>query len=296
MQSSSSYTGQIVNGYRVGPLLGVGGMGEVYQGFRVDDDSPVAIKFLRREYADDITFQQRFVREIRITQALKHDHIIPIFDHGLFNGNQLFYTMRLVTGMTLATRMKRRKLSPLGYLEILEQVTDALGYGHTLNVVHRDLKTDNIFMEKQADGHLQVFVGDFGLSKREGTDVNLTEAGAAIGTPYYMSPESIMGEKSTPLSDIYSLTILSYEVLVGRLPFNDPQAHAVAIAHVTRPIPDPKSISPDFPAPLEKWLNKGTAKNPEERFQTMQEMLSGYEDALVEMSEEECAQTYAVDA
>ena len=153
----SSYTGQIVNGYRVGPLLGVGGMGEVYQGFRVDDDSPVAIKFLRREYADDITFQQRFVREIRITQALKHDHIIPIYDHGLFNGSQLYYTMRLVTGMTLATRMKRRKLSPLGYLEILEQVTDALGYGHTQNVVHRDLKTDNIFMERQADGHLLVF-------------------------------------------------------------------------------------------------------------------------------------------
>lgn len=292
----SSYTGQIVNGYRVGPLLGVGGMGEVYQGFRVDDDSPVAIKFLRREYADDITFQQRFVREIRITQALQHDHIIPIYDHGLFNGNQLYYTMRLVSGMTLATRMKRRKLSPLGYLEILEQVTDALGYGHTQNVVHRDLKTDNIFMEKQADGHLQVFVGDFGLSKREGTDVNLTEVGAAIGTPYYMSPESIMGEKSTPLSDIYSLTILSYEVLVGRLPFNDPQAHAVAIAHVTKPIPDPKSLNPDFPAPLEKWLSKGTAKNPPDRFQTMQEMLNGYEDALVEMSEAECEQTYAVDA
>jgi serine/threonine-protein kinase len=292
----ASYTGQNVNGYRIGPLLGVGGMGEVYQGFSQRDDSPVAVKFLRREFADDPTFQQRFVREIRITQALNHDHIIPIYDHGLFNGNQLYYVMRLVTGMTLGTRMKRRKLSPLGFLEILEQVTSALGYGHTQNVVHRDLKTDNIFLEKQSDGRLLVFVGDFGLSKREGQDVNLTEAGAAIGTPYYMAPEAIMGEKPTSLSDIYSLAILSYEVLVGRLPFNDPQAHAVAIAHVTRPIPQPSSVSPGFPEPLERWLSKGTAKNPPERYQTMEELLHGYEDALVEMSEDACAQVYAVDA
>ncbi len=292
----ASYTGQIVNGYRIGPLLGVGGMGEVYQGFRLSDETAVAVKFLRREFAEDITFQQRFVREIRITQALKHDHIIPIYDHGIYNGNQLYYTMRLVTGMTLATRMKRRKLSPLDYLEVLDQATDALGYGHTQNVVHRDLKTDNIFLEKQPDGHTYVFVGDFGLSKREGQDHTLTEAGAAIGTPYYMSPESIMGEKPTSVSDIYSFSILSYEVLVGRLPFNDPQAHAVAIAHVTRPIPHPTTISPAFPEPLTKWLLKGTAKVPAERFQTMEQMLHEYEDALVEMSEEACAQTYAVDA
>jgi serine/threonine-protein kinase len=296
MTIESSYTGQLVNGYRIGPLLGVGGMGEVYQGFNLQDDTPVALKFLRRDFADQPNFQQRFLREIRITQALKHENIIPIYDHGLFNNSQLYYVMRLVTGMTLGTRMKRRKLSPLGYLEILEQVTAALGYGHTQGVVHRDLKTDNIFLEKQSDGRLHVFVGDFGLSKREGVDKNLTEAGAAIGTPYYMSPESIMGEKPTLLADVYSLTILSYEVLVGRLPFNDPQAHAVAMAHVTRPIPKPSSFIPNFPEPLEEWFYKGTAKVASERFQSMGDLLHGYEDALVEMSEEDCAQVYAIDA
>jgi serine/threonine-protein kinase len=276
--------------------LGVGGMGEVYQGFNAHDDTPVAIKFLRREFANQPLFQQRFLREIRITQALKHDNIIPIYDHGLFNNDQLYYVMRLVTGMTLGTRIKRRKLSPLGYLEILEQVTAALGYGHTQGVVHRDLKTDNIFLEKQSDGQLHVFVGDFGLSKRDGIDQNLTEAGAAIGTPYYMSPESIMGEKPSLLTDVYSLTVLSYEVLVGRLPFNDPQAHAVAMAHVTRPIPKPSSFIPNFPEPLAQWLYKGTAKVTTDRYQSMADLLAGYEDALVEMSEEECALIYAIDA
>jgi serine/threonine-protein kinase len=197
----NSLTGQEINGYRIGPLLGVGGMGEVYQAFALSDNSPVAIKFLRSDVTDEPNFQARFIREIRIMEALSHPNIVPIIDHGLVNGVQLYYAMRLITGMALSTFAKRQPFTPANYWIVLEQMTAALAFGHSQNVVHRDLKPDNIFIERNPEGGWHVFVGDFGLGKREGQDHTLTEAGAAVGTPHYMSPEAIMGERPNRLSD-----------------------------------------------------------------------------------------------
>lgn len=291
----SSLTGQEINGYRIGPLLGVGGMGEVYQAFPPGEAAPVAIKFLRSDYAGEPNFQARFIREIRIMQALTHPNIVPIMDHGLVNGVQLYYTMRLITGMALTTLAKRQPFSPASYWSVLEQVTQALNFGHAQNVVHRDLKPDNVFVERRAAGGWQVFVGDFGLGKREGQDHTLTEAGAAVGTPHYMSPESIMGERPDARSDIYSLGCVTYEMLLGRLPFNDPHAHTVAIAHVTRPVPKPTSVNPAFPAALETVLLKSLEKAPGQRHATMAELAAHYQAALNTLSADEANAVYVVE-
>jgi serine/threonine-protein kinase len=229
-------------------------------------------------------------------EALHHENIVPIYDYGIVEGNQLYYTMRLITGAALSTLIKKRKFSPAVYWLILEQVGKALSYGHSQGVIHRDLKPDNIFIENiPGGGGIQVFVGDFGLGKREGVDRTLTEAGAAIGTPHYMSPEAIMGERPAVGADIYSLGVLSYEVLVGRLPFDDAHAHSVAIAHVTRPVPKPTSFNPAFPVGLERVLIKSMEKAPTARYPSIEAFLMAYEANLQDMSEEAQNTTYAVE-
>lgn len=290
----NSLTGQEINGYRIGPLLGVGGMGEVYQATNAAN-MKVAIKFLRSDVSTEPNFQARFIREIRIMQALNHPNIVPILDHGLVDNSRLYYAMRLITGMALSTLAKRQPFTPATYWIILEQMAAALAFGHSQNVVHRDLKPDNIFVEKKPDGGWQVFVGDFGLGKREGQDNTLTEAGAAVGTPHYMSPEAIMGERPGKVSDVYSLGCLSYEMLLGRLPFNDPHAHTVAIAHVTRPVPKPSTVHPNFPAGLEAVLLKSLEKNPSARQQSINEFATDYRSTLSAMSDPERNTAYGVE-
>lgn len=291
----NSLTGQEINGYRIGPLLGVGGMGEVYQAFTLTDNTPVAIKFLRSDFVTETAFQSRFIREIRIMEALQHPNIVPILGHGLVNGVQLYYAMRLITGMALSTLAKRQPFTPASYQIVLDQMAAALGFGHSQNVVHRDLKPDNIFVERKPEGGWHVFVGDFGLGKREGQDHTLTEAGAAVGTPHYMSPEAIMGERPDKRSDIYSLGCLSYEMLLGRLPFNDQHAHTVAIAHVTRPVPKPTSLNPKFPVALEKVLMRSLEKNPASRQASIEEFAADYRAAVASLTDEERKTSYAIE-
>lgn len=280
----NSLTGRDIGDYKIGPLLGVGGMGEVYQATNAEGQ-PVAIKFLRNDYITDAGAQARFVREIRIMEALDHDNIMPIFGHGIVNGDTLYYTMRLINGMALSTMMKRKKFTLRTAWEVLEQLFRALEYGHSQSVVHRDIKPDNIFIESQ-DG-IHVYLGDFGLGKRSGIDNTLTEADAAIGTPHYMSPEAIMGEKPDPRADIYSVCILSYEMLIGILPFNEPYAHSTAIAHVTKPVPRLTALNPQFPQAIENVLLRGLAKKREDRQQDMGELITGFLNAYDTISDED---------
>ena len=280
----NSLTGQIVGKYTVGPLLGVGGMGEVYQATDTDG-KPVAIKFLRSEFVADAGAPARFIREIRIMEALEHENIMPILGHGIINGNTLYYTMRLINGMTLATLMKRQPMTPRTAWEVLEQLFRALEYGHSQKVVHRDIKPDNVFIERR--DKLHVYLGDFGLGKRSGIDSTLTEADSAIGTPHYMSPEAIMGEKPDPRSDIYSTCVLAYELYLDVLPFDEEFAHSTAIAHVTKPVPKPTELNPNFPAAIERVLLKGLEKKAKNRQQSMGEVITEFLNAYDTLSEKE---------
>jgi len=288
---SSSRSGQIINGYQIGPLLGAGGMGEVYQASRPDRAQPLAIKFLRLDAIDqEAAAQGRFIREMRILQALDHPNIISILDQGIVDG-QLYYVMPQVRGMTLNTLQRRVAFSPLAFQPVFQQLASALAYAHEQNVVHRDLKPSNIFIERRGDSYA-AFLGDFGLGKREGQDHTLTEAGAVLGTPHYMAPEVILGEKAAVAADIYSLGVMVYEVLTGRLPFESQFAHSVAMAHVTQAPPPPSEFSADFPPPLEAFLLRCLEKSPENRYASVREMLQAYEDALSQLSPEQAQGQY----
>lgn len=280
-----SYTGKDIGGYKIGALIGVGGMGEVYQATDEETKALVAIKFLRNDYISDAEVQGRFIREIRIMESLHHNNIVPILKYGILDGGTLYYAMRLIQGMSLSTMMKRQRFSPLTYWEVLSQMADALAFGHSEGVVHRDVKPDNIFIERY-DDTLHVYLGDFGLGKRKGVDITLTEADAIIGTPHYMSPEAILGERHDKRSDIYSLAVVSYEALLGFVPFNEEHAHQTAIAHVTQPPPSPTSINPDFPLVLENVLLKGLEKSLDNRQSTVEEFAREYHEALMMMAKE----------
>jgi len=286
----NSLTGQDVGKYKIGPLLGVGGMGEVYQATGTDGQD-VAIKFLRTDYADDAGAPARFIREIRIMEALEHENIMPIKGHGIVNGTTLYYTMHLINGMSLSTLMKRKQLTPRTAWIILEQLFRALEYGHSQRVVHRDIKPDNVFIERR-DNKLHLFLGDFGLGKRTGIDNTLTEADSAIGTPHYMSPEAIMGEKPDPRSDIYSVCVLAYELYLDVLPFDEEFAHSTAIAHVTKPVPRPSDLNPDFPLAIEDVLLKGLEKKADSRHQDMGEVITSFLNAYDTLSEEQLDTVY----
>jgi serine/threonine protein kinase len=289
---AESLTGREVNGYRIGPLLGAGGMGEVYQALSIANNQIVAIKFLRRDIQVDARLQGRFAREVRIMQDLEHPHIMPIYDSGFFE-NMLYYTMHLVNGQTLATFLKRRKLSPLEFFPILEQLVSGLHYGHTMGLVHRDLKPDNVFIERNRETNKpHVYLGDFGLGKREGIDHTLTDADAVLGTPYYMAPETVLGEPLTIRTDLYALGIMLYEVLLGVMPYSEDQGHLTAMAHVTQPIPIPTDLHPEFPRALSDLLVQAIQKRPEDRFASAVEMLQAYIDAMNVLTPEQRKTVY----
>ncbi len=286
----NSLTGQDVGKYKIGPLLGVGGMGEVYQATD-SDGQVVAIKFLRTDYADDAGAPARFIREIRIMEALEHENIMPIKGHGIVNGTTLYYTMHLINGMSLSTLMQRKPLTPRTAWIILEQLFRALEYGHSQKVVHRDIKPDNVFIERR-DNKLHLYLGDFGLGKRTGIDNTLTEADSAIGTPHYMSPEAIMGEKPDARADIYSVCVLAYEMYLGVLPFDEEFAHSTAIAHVTKPVPRLSDLNRNFPLAIEEVLLKGLEKKADKRHQDMGEVITAFLNAYDTLTEEELDTVY----
>jgi serine/threonine protein kinase len=291
---TDSLTGKEIDGYKIGPLLGAGGMGEVYQAISVNDDSVVAIKFLRSGSYADAKMQGRFAREIRIMQSLNHPNIMPIYKSGLFD-DTVYYTMRLINGQTLSTFLRRRKLSPLEFYPILEQLVSAVQHGHAHDLVHRDIKPDNVFIERNKEtSQILVTLGDFGLGKRVGIDHTLTEADSVLGTPQYMAPEAVLGEPITYRADLYALGVVTYEVLVGRPPFNEEKAHMTAMLHITKAVPPPSGLNPSFPDVLERVLLKTLEKKPDARYTSAEEFLKAYVQAMNLMTDAERRTVYAV--
>lgn len=276
--------GQNVDGYIVGTKIGGGGMGRVYQAYEAETQVPVAIKVMLPEYADDRHFRLRFQREAELMITLRHSNIVPVYTYGEWQG--FFYiVMLLVRGPSLERVLRHHRFTPLTAWQIVRPVADALGFGHEKAVLHRDLKTANILIERRGEGN-HVYLTDFGLGKRPGLDTTLTEAGVSIGTPEYMAPEVAMGTPADHRADLYSMGVILYELLLGRLPFQGRSPQMTALAHVDEPVPRPRALNNRFPGRLELVLLQALEKDPAARFRSADEMRTAYYDAVKSLKED----------
>lgn len=263
--------GQTIDGkYRLDAELGVGGMGAVYRATRLLIGDTVAVKFILPEYVSDAMAVQRFQREAQATALLKHPNAVPIYDFGTTREGLVYLVMELVDGHSLRRIIKQGPLSPLAASIIINQVCAALDEAHRRNIIHRDLKPDNIIVTTTSSGPL-VKVVDFGLAKLldpNMTKANLTQTGSVMGTPHYMSPEQLLGDEIDSRSDIYSLGVILYEMLTGRVPFNSPTPTAIVVQHVNQPPPSLRLLDASIPPSVEAVVLHALEKRREARPRT----------------------------
>lgn len=230
-------------------------------------DRPVAVKVLHPDLTASIG-AERFLREVRITARLSHPHILPLLDSGEANG-MLYYVMPFVDGESLRARLERvGALSVSEALTLAREVADALSYAHARGIVHRDVKPENILLES---GH--ALVADFGIARVVDDTDRVTATGLALGTPHYMSPEQLEGQREVdPRSDLYSLGCVVYEMLAGAPPFGGPTVHAVWARRLTEPAPSLRLVRDTIPPVLDAAVTRSLARTPADRFQTASEM------------------------
>jgi serine/threonine protein kinase len=261
--------GRTIEGkYRLDAKLGAGGMGSVYRATRLVIGDEVAIKILHAEQNDQRA-AERFRREAQAAARLKHPNAINIYDFGVTEDGLQYLVMELVEGESLRRIIKQQgPLTPSAAAEIIRQVCAALDEAHRHNIIHRDIKPDNIIVEVAAN-RLRVKVLDFGIAKlRDDTAGNLTQTGSVLGTPHYMSPEQCLGEELDSRSDIYSLGIVLYEMLAGVVPFNSPISTAVVVQHVNQPPPLLRTLNPGIARSVEVATLHALEKTREARPQT----------------------------
>jgi serine/threonine protein kinase/Tfp pilus assembly protein PilF len=247
--------------------LGRGGMATVYLAQDRKHDRPVALKVLHPDLATAVG-AERFLREIRLTAHLQHPHILPLLDSGAAK-ELLWYVMPYVEGESLRQRLNQdEQLSLDQALEITRQIAAALSYAHGRGVVHRDIKPENILLAGD-----QAVLSDFGVAQAVSAagGERVTEAGLAVGTPAYMSPEQASGGQLDARSDIYALACVLYEMLAGHPPFLASTPQEVMARHVTEPPPPLRTIRPDLPTAVEQAITRALAKVPARRFETASE-------------------------
>ncbi len=281
---------EILDGqFHVIQRIGTGGMGSVYKASQPAMNRMVAIKILHPKLVNRRDLTSRFRREARAMSQLSHPNTVKVFMYGELEDGSLYIVMELLDGRNLNQAVRRDgPFSAARAIPILIQVCAALQEAHGLGIVHRDLKPENIFLCNQ--GGLQDFakVLDFGLAKvteqqmRPGSLI-LTQEGMVFGTPEFMSPEQAQGRELDARSDIYSLAVILYEALTGRLPFNAQTPMEYIQKHVMEPpIPLAERVQDgDFPSGLQAVLSKALAKKPEDRWQSAAEFAAGLHSVLV---------------
>jgi serine/threonine protein kinase len=256
--------------YRISRLIGEGGMAAVYLAHDTALDRQVAVKVLTGPRALDPRARQRFVREARIAASLAHPNIVPLHAFGAAE-DALFYIMGYVEGETLGALLDREgRLSAPRARRIIRDICGALEYAHALGIVHRDLKPDNILIDR-ATG--RAMLSDFGIAKLMVSDEELTRTGAIVGTPHYLSPEQAQSERELDgRSDIYSLGIIIYRMIAGRLPFESDTAIGLVSQHIHR---DPQPLAHarlDAPRDVVDVVARAMAKNRDDRWRSAAEL------------------------
>lgn len=279
-------SGQVLGAYRIISQIGQGGMATVYKAYHAAMDRYVAIKVLPRPLAESPEFAGRFRQEARTIANLEHAHILPVYDHGESDG-VLYLVMRYLDSGTLKDHLASGPLSITEIDRLFSQLAGALEYAHARGVIHRDLKPSNALIDARGD----LFLTDFGIAKLLESDARFTGSGAMVGTPAYMSPEQAQGRKIDQRTDIYSLGIILYEMITGRIPFDAETPLAIILKHINAPLPLPSVIKPDVSPSIERILLKALAKDPADRFSSVAEFLSAWKQALAEAEPERTAKT-----
>lgn len=271
--------GQKINDrYEIIKTIGEGGMANVYLAKDTILDRDVAIKVLRGDLASDEKFVRRFQREALSASSLSHPNIVEIYDVGEDDGNY-YIVMEYVPGKNLKQVLKKRgNLTVSEVIDIMLQITSAMGLAHDSLIIHRDLKPQNILM--MDDGGVKIT--DFGIAMALNA-TQLTQTNSAMGSVHYFPPEQASGKGSTLKSDVYSLGIMMYELLTGYLPFRGDNAVEIALKHLKEPIPSIRSEFPNIPQSVENIIIKATAKNPKNRYNNANEM---HEDLLTCLNKE----------
>jgi len=278
------WIGKIVGNVRIDKLLARGGMAEVYLGSHLNLDRPVAIKLLHSYIEEEPLLIERFHREAKVVAGLRHSNIVQIFDFDTIDGHP-FIVMEYLKGPTLATYLRhlhqRKKRIPLDQVaRLLNEISTALDYAHKQGVIHRDIKpgnillhnrTDEISLDKPLTDDVEAVLTDFGLVRIMNT-ASQTASGTVSGTPAYMSPEQARGDRTDHRTDIYSLGVVLYEMLAGRVPFEADSTLTILHMQIhTTPPP-----IPGIPAKVQDVIDRALRKNPDDRYQTSRELTTDY--------------------
>ncbi|HSD24739.1 MAG TPA: Stk1 family PASTA domain-containing Ser/Thr kinase [Solirubrobacterales bacterium] len=253
-------TGELVDErYRLDRKIGSGGMADVWLAEDTELDRKVAVKILHDNFAQDSEFVQRFQREAQAAAGLQHPNVVGIFDRGAFDGTY-FIAMEYVDGPSLKDLVKGG-MSPKDAIDFTRQILNAARFAHRKGIVHRDLKPQNVLIDDEGRAR----VADFGIA-RAGESSDITATGSVMGTAQYISPEQAQGRETTPRSDIYSIGVILYEALTGRVPFQGDSAVAVALKQVSEAPRRPSAINPNVPPALDAVVMRALAKDPDARF------------------------------
>ena len=273
---SNLQPGQMLGPYRIISKIGQGGMATVYKAYQPSMDRNVAIKVLPSQLAESKEFTARFQQEARIIARLEHPYILPVFDYGESDGIS-YFVMRYLEAGTLKTKMEAGPL-PLKEIDrLFTQLAEALSYAHSHGIIHRDLKPANALVDDRGN----LFLTDFGIAKLlESASPRLTQTDAIMGTPAYISPEQAKAIQVDQRSDIYSLGIILYEMVTGRVPFLADTPLAVILKQISDPLPPPSLVKSDVPDAIERVILKALAKEPDDRYATAAEFLSAWKRAL----------------
>src|ERR687884_765741 len=267
MAVSDTLIGSVFDGrYRIVRKLGAGGMADVYLAEDQELGRRVAIKILNDRHAADDSFIERFRREAKNAAGLSHPNIVSIYDRGEAEGTY-YIAMEFLDGRSLKELIVSRGPTPIRIaIEYTRQILAAIGYAHRHGIVHRDIKPHNVVVDPE--GRLKVT--DFGIARSGASQ--MTEVGSIIGTAQYLSPEQARGAPVDQTSDLYSVGVVLYEMLTGKVPFTGDSPVEIAMKHLSAVPKPPSALRPEVPHDLDMIVLRALAKDPEERYQTAEEM------------------------
>ncbi|MFZ6031525.1 MAG: protein kinase domain-containing protein [Chloroflexota bacterium] len=268
--------GETIGPYRLVEQLGQGGMATVFKAYHASLDRYVAIKALHPAFMEDPNFLARFQREARVVAKLDHPNIVPVYDFAEHEGRP-YLVMKFIEGETLKARLHRQPLMPGQVLEVAEAVGAALAYAHRQGILHRDVKPSNVILAN--DG--QVYLADFGLARIAAAGESTLSSDTVLGTPQYISPEQALGKRELDAgTDIYSLGVVFYEMVVGKVPFSGDTPFAVIHDHIYTPLPPPRQHNPAISEAVERVLLKALAKERPDRYTDVTAMIAAFRQAM----------------